>query len=362
MGLQPPPEPISFGERLRTMVEFVFQKTLKNAITCSGVGLHSGVKVSMTLHPAEADHGIVFRRTDIVGGQAEIAALWNNVVPSQLCTAIANRDGVQIQTIEHLMAAFAGLGAPRVLFRIYKDRGLAGLGWLRSRKDDRVPVALIGINHTAENFIRAMDSGRGGDYRVVGIIDERGDRIGRQIRNCTVVGSLATLEDTVERLAQNGDRPQRILIADEHVSRTELRNLVERADVLGISVARLPRPTDFKSGIAIDRTEIRPIAIEDLLGRPQTVLDRARMQALIAGKKVLVTGAGGSIGSELCRQLALLEPAALLMLDRDESGLHAVQLSIDGKALLDSPDLILADIRDSERMMQVFLEIGRAHV
>ena len=179
----------------------------------------------------------------------------------------------------------AGLGAPRVLFRIYKDRGLAGLGWLRSRKDDRVPVALIGINHTAENFIRAMDSGRGGDYRVVGIIDERGDRIGRQIRNCTVVGSLATLEDTVERLAQNGDRPQRILIADEHVSRTELRNLVERADVLGISVARLPRPTDFKSGIAIDRTEIRPIAIEDLLGRPQTVLDRARMQALIADRK-----------------------------------------------------------------------------
>jgi UDP-3-O-[3-hydroxymyristoyl] N-acetylglucosamine deacetylase len=92
------------------MSEFIFQRTLKNAIGCSGVGLHSGARVAMTLHPAPADHGIVFRRTDIVGGQAEIAADWRNVVDSQLCTAISNGDGVAIQTIEHLMAAFAGLG------------------------------------------------------------------------------------------------------------------------------------------------------------------------------------------------------------------------------------------------------------
>jgi len=100
------------------MVELVFQKTLKNAISCSGIGLHSGVKVSMTLHPAAVNNGIVFRRTDIVGGQAEIAADWRNVVPSQLCTAISNRDGVAIQTIEHLMAAFAGLGIDNALVEI----------------------------------------------------------------------------------------------------------------------------------------------------------------------------------------------------------------------------------------------------
>jgi UDP-3-O-[3-hydroxymyristoyl] N-acetylglucosamine deacetylase len=100
------------------MSEFVFQKTLKNAISCSGVGLHSGIKVSMTLHPAAADHGIVFRRTDIVGGQAEIAANWSNVVPSQLCTMISNGDGVEIKTIEHLMAAFAGLGIDNALVEL----------------------------------------------------------------------------------------------------------------------------------------------------------------------------------------------------------------------------------------------------
>jgi UDP-3-O-[3-hydroxymyristoyl] N-acetylglucosamine deacetylase len=100
------------------MSELIFQRTLKNAIGCSGVGLHSGVKVAMTLHPAAADHGIVFRRTDIVGGQAEIAADWRNVVDSQLCTAISNDDGIVIHTIEHLMAAFAGLGVDNAVVEL----------------------------------------------------------------------------------------------------------------------------------------------------------------------------------------------------------------------------------------------------
>jgi O-antigen biosynthesis protein WbqV len=251
----------------------------------------------------------------------------------------------------------AGLGAPRVLFRIYKDRGLAGLAWRRSgRKNERVPVALIGINHTAENFIRAMDTGRGGDYRVVGIIDERGDRIGRQIRNCEVIGSLTALEEIVERLDRRGDRPQRILIADEHLGRRELRNLVEQADALGISVARLPRPTDFKSGIAVERTEIRPIAIEDLLGRPQTVLDRAKMQALIAGKRVIVTGSGGTIGGELTRQIASYGPQRLTMLDASEFALYSIDMEIAEHHPSLARGTVLADVRDRERIQRIVTE------
>jgi O-antigen biosynthesis protein WbqV len=250
----------------------------------------------------------------------------------------------------------SALAAPRVLFRIYKDRGLSGLAWARSRKDERVPVALIGVNHAAESFIRMMDAGRGGDYRVVGIIDDRGDRIGRQIRNCEVVGSLAALEDAVDRLAQHGDRPQRLLIAEEHIAGRALRTLVERADALGISVARLPRPTDFKSGIA-ERAELRPIAIEDLLGRPQTVLDRAKMQALIAGKRVLVTGAGGTIGGELTRQIASHGPSHLTMLDASEFALYTIDIEIGER----NPGLpkatVLADVRDRERIHRILAEM-----
>jgi O-antigen biosynthesis protein WbqV len=250
----------------------------------------------------------------------------------------------------------AGLGAPRVLFRIYKDRGLAGLlAWNRPNDDERVPVALIGINHVAENFIRAMDAGRGGDYRVVGIIDERGDRIGRQIRNCEVVGSLATLEATVEKLAQRGSRPQRILIAEEHITGPNLRSLVDRADTLGITVARLPRPTDFKSSIS-ERAELRPIAIEDLLGRPQTVLDRAKMQALISGKRVLVTGSGGTIGGELTRQIASYDPRRLTMLDASEFALYSIDMEIAEHYPSLTRSTVLADVRDRERIKHIVAE------
>ncbi|MGB0681664.1 MAG: UDP-3-O-acyl-N-acetylglucosamine deacetylase [Magnetovibrionaceae bacterium] len=86
------------------------QKTLKQAITCTGIGLHSGDKVSMKLSPAPVGHGIVFRRTDIKGGGAVIEARWDRVVDTRMCTVIGNEDGVTIATIEHLMAALAGAG------------------------------------------------------------------------------------------------------------------------------------------------------------------------------------------------------------------------------------------------------------
>jgi len=100
------------------MSSYVRQKTLKNAIGCSGVGLHTGAKVTMMISPAEADSGILFKRTDISGGQAIIAGTWRNVVESKLCSAVANEDGVEIKTIEHLMAAFAGLGIDNALVEI----------------------------------------------------------------------------------------------------------------------------------------------------------------------------------------------------------------------------------------------------
>lgn len=86
------------------------QKTLKSAISCSGVALHSGAKVSMTLKPAGIDHGIVFRRTDIGGKGAIIPARWDHVVDTRLCTVVGNGEGVAVSTIEHLMAALAGCG------------------------------------------------------------------------------------------------------------------------------------------------------------------------------------------------------------------------------------------------------------
>jgi UDP-3-O-[3-hydroxymyristoyl] N-acetylglucosamine deacetylase len=86
----------------------VRQKTIKTAIACTGIGLHSGERVRMALRPAEAGTGIVFRRTDVGVDAADIRALWSNVVDTRLCTAIGNRAGTRVATIEHLMAALAG--------------------------------------------------------------------------------------------------------------------------------------------------------------------------------------------------------------------------------------------------------------
>jgi FlaA1/EpsC-like NDP-sugar epimerase len=94
--------------------------------------------------------------------------------------------------------------------------------------------------------------------------------------------------------------------------------------------------------------------VEDVLGREQVEVDFHEVAGYLEGHTVLVTGAGGSIGSELCRQLHAMGPASLVMLDRDESALHAVQLALHGRALLDSDETVLADIRDAPRMHEIF--------
>jgi len=96
----------------------VQQRTIKNPINCRGIGLHSGVKTSLTLHPAAPNSGIVFRRTDAGGAGAEIVAHWRNVVESSLCTTLSNGEGITIGTVEHLMAALAGAEIDNVLVEL----------------------------------------------------------------------------------------------------------------------------------------------------------------------------------------------------------------------------------------------------
>ncbi len=94
------------------------QKTLKTSVSIMGIGLHSGSDISMTLRPAQAGSGVVFIRTDVVGKDNLIPALWNNVIDTKLCTVIGNDDGVSVGTIEHLMAAFRGCGVDNVIVEI----------------------------------------------------------------------------------------------------------------------------------------------------------------------------------------------------------------------------------------------------
>ena len=146
-----------------------------------------------------------------------------------------------------------------------------------------------------------------------------------------------------------------MLIAIPSADAALVRELSEVGVEAGLQVRVLPPVSELLDG-RVGESDIRLLTEADLLGRREIDTDIAAIAGYLSGRRVLVTGAGGSIGAELCRQVARFAPAALAMLDRDESALQAVQLSIEGRALLDSRQLIVADLRDRERLDEVFAE------
>ena len=245
------------------------------------------------------------------------------------------------------------LGGPRFLYRLLKDRRLD----LTYENPDhpRIPVLLAGTGDEAELFIRSLRQPKEAHYRIVGMVAETAGRVGRHIHGVDVLGTLDNLGDVVEGLARRGDRPQRMVLTDLGIEGPGLRALVETAGRLGMTVARLPRLTDFKQGTP-DKVEPRPIAIEDLLGRPQTPLDREAMAALIAGCRVLVTGAGGSIGSELVRQVAGFGPAALALVENSEFALYTIDMEMANRHPKVSRRAVIADVRDRDRIRALLAE------
>ena len=244
------------------------------------------------------------------------------------------------------------LGAPRMFYRVFKDQGFRHL--LERDHHRRVPVLLIGAGDAAETFIREMARDRNGPFEVQGVIDEKGTRIGRRIHGVRVLGELEDLPDIVRRVTHRDRKPQRFIMT-KPLARDEVETVLAYADAEGATVARLPRLTDFSGGIE-DRLQIRPIAIEDLLGRTQTKLDRPAMERLIMGKRVLVTGAGGSIGAELTRQIAGFAPAQLTLFDISEFNLYSIDLELQES----HPNLprvaLIGDVRDPRRVARLIEE------
>jgi len=244
------------------------------------------------------------------------------------------------------------LGAPRMLYRVFKDRGFRHL--MERDRHRRVPVLLVGAGDAAETFIREMGRDRDGAFEVLGVIDEKGTRIGRHIHGVPVFGHLHDLPEVFQRLARRARKPQRLIVT-KPLEREEVDYLLELADRHGATVARLPRLTDFSGGVE-ERLQIRPIAIEDLLGRPQTPLDRPAMQRLIEGRRILVTGAGGSIGAELTRQIAAFAPAQLTLFDCSEFNLYSIDMELSEHFAELPRAALIGDVRDRARVGRLFAE------
>lgn len=247
------------------------------------------------------------------------------------------------------------LGGPRFFYRLLKDRRFDFV--MEDGGHRRIPVLLVGAGDEAEQFIRAMGRQSDANYRAVGIIAERAARVGRNIHDVQVQGTTDNLEEVVAALEQGGQRPERLILTYDTMNGTKVRNLFDRANALGMTLARLPKLTDFRSGVADESVlEVRPVAVEDLLGRPQAALDRDAMDTLIRGRRILLTGAGGSIGSELARQVSTLAPAELVLLDNSEFNLYSIDMDLSRHAPEIPRRAVLADVRDRNRLGEVFAD------
>jgi FlaA1/EpsC-like NDP-sugar epimerase len=248
------------------------------------------------------------------------------------------------------------LGGPRLIYRLLKDRRIASI--LETNARDRIPVLLVGAGDEAELFIRAMQNDREAAYRVVGILDDKGGRIGRAIHGVKVLGHYSDVTQVVGMLAAGGDRPRRLILTRprQKFEGTSLGEMVERCEALNLMLARLPDLTEFKDAVGDGGLTVRPIVIEDLLGRPQVNLDKGAIGELIVGKTVLITGAGGTIGSELTRQIAGLAPRRLILLDNGEYNLYSIDLEMRERYQRMHVRAVLADVRDRTRMLAIFRE------
>ena len=243
------------------------------------------------------------------------------------------------------------LGGPRLAYRLFKDRGLDHI--LERVKHPSVPVLLISAKDGADTFIREMRRDPRAVYRVVGVLADTPSRVGREIYRVPILGTIDALDTVVEQLDRRGKRPQKLIITAQNLPGHQIRRLLDRADALAIPLARLPKLTDFKRNLDNPERALEPIALEDLLGRSQAVLDRDGMAQLIRSRRILVTGAGGTIGAELARQIAALSPGRLVLLDNGEFALYGIEVELRERfpGLLPVP--LLRDVRDRAQIDEV---------
>ncbi len=216
--------------------------------------------------------------------------------------------------------------------------------------DDAAPTLLIGRAADAEVLLRGIESGSIKRIWPVGVLSPSGSDRGHLIRNVPVLGGLHDIEDVVADYAKRNKPIARIVMtpsAFEPESHPE--SILMRARKLGVIVNRLP---SLDSG---DAPRLTAVAVEDLLLRPSEKIDYARLEALIRGKAVIVTGGGGSIGSEICERIVAFGAARLLILENSEPALYAIteKLAAQDTAEIDGR---IADIRDRERVMRLMAE------
>jgi FlaA1/EpsC-like NDP-sugar epimerase len=317
--------------------------------------LHAGVADFMPLEfpLVLAVQGGVFAWTGLYKGLwrfASLPDLWNIVRASLVGTLgiglvlflYTRLDGVPRSTfILYPIVLSILLGGPRLAYRFWKD---SRLDLFASRKSQR--VIIIGAGRAGETLAR--DLRRDARYQLVGFVDDDASLRGARLHGIPVLGVM----DQIPRLAREV-AAQMILIALPGASTAQMRRVVELCQESGVTFRTVPRLDDVVAGRA-QFNQIKEVAIEDLLGRDSVELDWTAIRTSISGRTVLVTGGGGSIGAELCRQVARLGAGALIIVENCEYNLYRIERELSAQY----PELILhaclVDAGDRMAMTELF--------
>jgi O-antigen biosynthesis protein WbqV len=213
------------------------------------------------------------------------------------------------------------LAAPRVAYRIYRTRRRERRAF---RGVYRIPILIAGIDDEAEQLIRRLSRDAVSSLEPVALLATRSRHVGENILGIPILGQIAELETVMQDLAARGIAPRRLILTRDTLENADgIDDLLVTARRLGLATVR-PSDSLRDIGSPSGPVKLAPVSIDDLLNRSAREMDMSSVRDLVGGRRVLVTGAGGSIGSELCRQIAAMEPAELMLLDQSELALWGI--------------------------------------
>ena len=218
----------------------------------------------------------------------------------------------------------------------------------RPSAQNSTKLLIYGAGEGGIQIVNTMLRNPSSQYLPVAFLDDNPKTHRLRISGVPVLGGRNEIAKIAQRTGASA-----LLIAIPSADSTVVNEIVEiaRDSKLNVKILPVVQSLDDRQ---VDAADIRDLTDEDLLGRRRVKIDLDEISQYLVNRRVLVTGAGGSIGSELCRQLVRFNPSEIIMLDRDESALHEVQLSIYGRALLDTPQTVLADLRDERAINEIF--------
>ena len=270
-----------------------------------------------------------------------------------ICSAVGLSSSI-IYIVSRSVPALAGY--PRSVLVIDSLLLILALGTLRLtrriwREFDHIPegkrVLIYGAGDAGEMIVRDMRQNPLHGYEPIGFFDDDPNKRGRRIHGVKVLGG----RDQIARIMDE-KRPDAVVLALPPVGAQVVRAIVQSLEGYRIPIQTLPSLGDLLDGkVTVNR--IRTLAVEDLLDRSPVRLSVDRVRSLVQGKRVLITGAGGSIGAELARQIGALGPSALVLLDRYENGLHAITLELQSTSVASALETVVADVADRHRIEHV---------